>query len=179
MVLLFVVAKTIGLNPVQEVKGDIYIAVLLKNCPNVTESSPVPFELQSLASSALWTSQRINFLELLSPLRFGIGIHEVCNGTDHFKTIFELYQKEEYLLGLITDERLNEKLLQFCDILDIRSTSVNRYNSFLVKASIQFLSAMGWIENVTIFVPDEHVAGEFFSYSKKEMICTKECVLYG
>lgn len=170
--------KTFGVKKIAATDGDVNIAVLIKNCQN--SSATIPFTVQTMISTTIWTTQRINYLQLLAPLKLGVGIYEVCNETEYFKTIFEIYQQEEdRLLGLISSDKLDDKVLKFCEILNIKVTKMTKYESFLVKASIQFLNALGWVDNITVFAPEEHVLDEFFGYSKKEFICVKECMVYG
>lgn len=181
LIFVFVVIltdTTAGVKKVADIDGDINIAILVKNCQSSNDS--IPFTVQSKISTTVWTTQRINYLQLLAPLKLGVEVYEVCNETDYFKTIFEIYQlEEEHLLGLISSEKLDDKVLKFCEVLNIKVTKITKYESFLVKASIQFLNALGWVDNVTVFAPEEHVLDEFFGYSKKEFICVKECMVYG
>lgn len=178
VVFLLIVSKSNGFKKVANIEGDVNIAVLLTNCHNSSEL--IPFKIQSMISSTLWTVQRINYLELLSPIKLGVEIYEICNETDYFETIFELYQRdEEVFLGLISGERLSDKVIKFCDVLDIKAILTSKYDSFRIKAAIKFLSALGWIENVTVYAPHEHIIDEFFIYSKEEYICIKECMVYG
>lgn len=176
-VFTIILAQTYGVKKVAEVEGDVYIAVLLTNCQNSSEY--IPFRIQSMISSTLWTAHRINYLELLFPLKVGVEIYEICNETDYFQTIFQLYQQnQEYFVGLISSENFNEKVKKFCEVLDTTAYQTSKYESFLVKASIQFLGALGWVDNISVFAPQEHVLNEFFGYSKKEFICVKNCMVY-
>lgn len=178
LVFILIFAESFGVKKVAEIEGDVNIAVLVRNCQN--SNNTVPFRVQSMISSAMWTTQRINYLDLLTPLKLGAEIYEICNETDYINTIFELYQRhEQYLLGLITSEQLSEKVMKFCDVLNIKVTKTSKYESFLVKASMQFLNALGWVDNITIYAPEEHVLDEFFGYSRKEFICVKDCMVYG
>lgn len=113
-------------------------------------------------------------------IKLGIEIYEICNETENFAAIFDLYQDDQkYFLGIVSSERLHEKVTKFCDVLDIQYKSLNEYDSFPIKASVQFLSSMGWMDNVTVFAPQERLIEEFLSYSKTEFICIKDCKIYG
>lgn len=177
-IFVLIFAGSIAVKEVAEVEGDVSIAVLVRNCQSSNDA--IPFNVQSMISSAMWTTQRINQLDLLSPLKLGAKFYEICNESDYYNTIFELFQKnEQQLLRVITDEQLSEKVLRFCDVLNIKVTKTSKYESYLVKASMQFLNALGWVDNITIFAPEEHVLDEFFGYSRREFICVKECMIYG
>nr|XP_023029103.1 protein bride of sevenless [Leptinotarsa decemlineata] len=173
---LSVIAKSDGVKQVLRLEGDVKVALLLENCRNDTEA--VPYRLQSLVSSSIWTTERINFLGTLAPLKLGLSVYETCTGSDYFKTIFHLYESDDYLLGLVHEDRLDDKVLKFCEALDFRTRPTARFRGFLLKAGIQFLSTLGWVENVTVFAPDDDVMKEFYLHSKAEFICIQECVVY-
>lgn len=178
LVIVLIFAESFAVKLVANIEGDVNIGVLVKNCQSSNDA--IPFKIQSMISAAIWTTQRINYLDLLTPLKLGAEIYEICNETDYINTIFELYKNHEHrLLGLITGEKFSDKVLQFCNVLNIKVTKTSKYESFLVKASIQFLNALGWIDNISIFAPEEHVLDEFFSYSRREFICVKDCMVYG
>ncbi|CAH1155910.1 unnamed protein product [Phaedon cochleariae] len=158
-----------------EVKGDVKIALLLDNCVNSSD----PYRIQSLIASSVSTTDRINLLETLAPLKLGLSVHEICSESDYYKTIFDLYmQEDDYLIGIIYDKELPEKVLKFSSVLDIWTTPTTKFSHYLVKASVQFLSVIGWIDNVTVVAPDEKIMNEFYAQSKREDICITECIIF-
>ncbi|KAG5898753.1 hypothetical protein JTB14_010963 [Gonioctena quinquepunctata] len=171
-----IITETDGVKTVLEVEGDLKISLLLDHCRNSSEA--VPFKQQSLVSTAIWTTQRVNFLEILSPLKLGLSVYEICSESDYIKTIFDLYESENYLLGVISERRLSEKVLKLCDVLDVRIRETSKNHGFLLEAAVEFLGAIGWVENVTVLAPDENVMQEFYLHSKAEFICIQECVIY-
>lgn len=179
--LLVVASSAIGTSGVKRIfaiEGDVNVAVIVNSCRNA--SDVVPYQHQTLVSSAVWTTERVNFLQILAPLKLGVGVYEACSESDYYKTIFDLYQQdEEYLLGIISNTNLNEKVLQFCEVLDIRTVVTYRHHEYLMKSSTKLLSALGWSENVTIIAPDKNILREFYRYSKREYICVKDCLVYG
>ncbi|KAJ8977945.1 hypothetical protein NQ317_017413 [Molorchus minor] len=169
--------RTDGIKQVVEIKGDVGVAILIKTCRNVSEV--IPDTLQTLVSSAVSTYERVNYLKSL-PLKFGLSVYETCTESDYYETIFHLYQQEEeYPLGIISSELLNQNILKFCEILNIPAQVTSKHNSYLLKATVQFLGALGWTENVTILSPDDNLVMEFYQYSKREYICIKDCLVYG
>lgn len=176
MLIALVTSK--GVNRVISVDGDVKLGLLVKHCPNDTEI--IPYRIQSFISSALWTVKRINSLELLSPLTLGVDVYEICTENDYYKTIFSLYENDEdYLLGVIEDRMMGEKIYKFCEVLNIKTVPAKKFSGSLVKASVRVLSALGWVDNVTVVVPNENIARDFFAYSKKEAICVTDCTIYG
>ncbi|XP_018574058.1 protein bride of sevenless [Anoplophora glabripennis] len=180
--LLLVAASSVigagGVRQIYAVEGDVNVALIVNSCRNV--SDVVPYQHQTLMSSAVWTTERVNFLGILAPLKLGIGVYEACTEGDYYKTIFDLYQQdEEYLLGVISDTNLNEKVLQFCEVLEIRTAVTYRHHEYLMKSSIKVLSALGWNENVTVLAPDKNILREFYRYSRREYVCVKDCLVYG
>lgn len=163
--------------------GELNIALLIKNCINSSDDDNTPYISQSLLASAIWTTQRLNFLNKLSPttLNFGLQVYETsCTENDYFNTIFELYQQQskQYLLGLINDRLLSKKEFQFSNLLDVKSTVIIKNIKLLYKTSTSVLNGLGWTDNVTVIAPDETILKEFYRYSKKEYICLRDCVLY-
>lgn len=180
--LVLVVASSVigssGVKQIFSIEGDVNVALVVNTCRNFSDA--VPYQIQTLISSTVWTVERLNFLSVLAPLKLGIGVYEVCTEGDYYKTIFDLYQQdEEYLLGIISNENLNEKVLQFCEVLNVRTAVTYRYQGYLMTSSIKLLNALGWSENVTVLAPDENLLREFYRYSKREYICVKDCLIYG
>ncbi|KAJ8920169.1 hypothetical protein NQ315_011830 [Exocentrus adspersus] len=173
-----------GAEPIFSSEGDVYVAVILDgdSCRNST-TDLIPYRLQTLASSAVWTTHRLNFLQVLTPLKLGFDVYEACTESDYYKIIFDLYQEEEagskYLLGVVTDGNPSEKVSQFCEVLDVRILSSYKYQGNLVRASVKVLSSLGWAGNVTVLAPDDNLLREFYRYSKKEFVCVKDCLVYG
>ncbi|XP_057653284.1 protein bride of sevenless [Diorhabda carinulata] len=177
IVTVFIFAKTQAVSPVIEVEGDPAIAIVLENCRNNTQV--IPYRKQSIVSTAIWTTDRINFLEYLAPMKIGLKVFETCTTNDHFKTVFDLYnQNETYYLGIITEKKLNERLLKFDDLLDLRTVPVSTHYHFLIKAAIKSLIILGWTENVSILAPDESIVSEFYKLSKPAFVCIKQCIVY-
>lgn len=166
-----------GVKQIAAVEGDVEVALVVHTCRN--SSDLVPYKLQTLVSTAVWTTERINYLSMLPSLKLGLKAYEVCSDQDFFKVIFDLYQQDDYVLGVISDASLNEKVLQFAEVLETRTAITYRYYSYVIKASLKLLSALGWSENVTVLAPDENVLREFYRYSKREYVCVKDCLVYG
>lgn len=181
LLVLVVASGAIGASAMKQIfsiEGDVNVALVVNTCRNATDA--VPYQIQTLISSAVWTAERVNFLQILAPLKLGIGVYEACTEGDYYKTIFDLYQQdEEYLLGIVSNANLDEKVLQFCEVLDIRTAVTYRYHGYLMKSSTKLLIALGWFENVTVLAPDENLLREFHRYSKREYICVKDCLVYG
>lgn len=177
IVFFFIFAKIQAVSPVLEVEGDPAIAILLENCRN--DSEVIPYRKQSIVSTAIWTTDRINFLEYLVPMKIGLKVFETCTTNDHFKTVFDLYsQNETYYLGIITDRKLNERFLKFDDLLDLRTIAISTQYNFLIKAAIKSLSVLGWTNNVSVLAPDEQIVSEFYKLSKPVFVCIKDCIVY-
>ncbi|XP_050499671.1 protein bride of sevenless [Diabrotica virgifera virgifera] len=173
---LFLFSETQS-TAVLEVEGDPAIAVLVEDCRN--ESEVIPFRKQALVSTAVWTTERVNFLEYLAPMKLGLKVFEICTEAEYFKSVFDLYnQNETFILGIVTEKKLNDRLVKFGDLLDLRTIPVPHQYGFLIKAAIKLLSALGWVENVTILAPEETITSEFYKHSKSSFICIKECIIY-
>ncbi|KAJ8940608.1 hypothetical protein NQ318_004804 [Aromia moschata] len=171
-------ASSDGVRRIVGISGDVNVGLLVENCRNA--SDVVPYRVQTLISSAVWVTERVNYLGSLSPLKLGLGVYETCAESDYYKTVFDLYQQEEeYLLGIVSDKILSGNVLKFCEVLGVPAQVTSRDRRHVLEASVQLLRALGWTENVTVLSPDENLAREFYRYSKKESICIRDCILYG
>nr|CAI5824417.1 unnamed protein product [Callosobruchus analis] len=179
LLLLFTLSNAQRMKTSVEIPGDLTIALLVKTCHN-SSVDLIPYHTNSLVSSAMWVVERLNYLEHTTPLTLGLKVYEICEEIDFFKSIFDLYQAEnDYLLTVVSEDTLSEKMLNFCEVLDVRSSSIARCSKLLVKTTVEFLNAMGWVENVTVFGPDEFIMEEFSSYAVKQSVCVMDLIIYG
>ncbi|CAH2008262.1 unnamed protein product [Acanthoscelides obtectus] len=179
LLLLLTFSNTERIKTSVEIPGDLTIALLVSTCHNSTVDL-IPYHTNSLVSSAMWIVDRLNYLEYAAPLTLGLKVYGICEEIDYFKSIFDLYQSEnDYLLTVISEASLSEKMLNFCEVLDVRSSSIARCSKLLVKSTVEFLNVMGWVENVTVFGPDEFIMEEFSSYAVRQSVCVTDLVIYG
>ncbi|CAH1140510.1 unnamed protein product [Phyllotreta striolata] len=176
--IVFVFANCECVLPVVEVERDINIALLLNNCRR-NDSEAIPFDKQSLVSTALWTIERINYFESLAPLKLGLQVYEICTEQDALKFYFQLYEnRDSYVLGTVNEKKLSTKLNKFADLLEIPTVAVTHLLDVLIKAANEFMRGVNWTENVTVFAPDKALMSQYFKLSKSASICVKECYIY-
>ncbi|XP_030761832.1 protein bride of sevenless [Sitophilus oryzae] len=156
------------------VEGDVNIAFLYQNC----ENGSLDANRNSLIHSALWTVQRINYLELLSPLKLGLSIYQTCSELDFLETLFEIYKTDEnYTLGIITTRKINKQIGKFARSLDLRIKSVKKEYESVIKASMMFLKKLGRDHEVTVMTTEEKSLEAFYGQSRRLRVCLKEFIV--
>lgn len=154
--------------------GDVNVALVLHNeCDStkvLTDSE------QSLVNSAIWTLHQLNYSDQIS---LGLSIYKSCNESEEYQTIFEIFQKqdENFLIGLITTS-LTTQIRKICDALDLIVQPIVKCTTPLIKASIELLKSLNWVENVTVMAPNQKILNEFSKISRKKWICVKDFVMY-
>ncbi|XP_044267098.1 protein bride of sevenless [Tribolium madens] len=171
---LCVTQSDVSVKEVFRREGDVNVALILHNDCNST--TVLTEQEQSLVNSAIWTVHQLNYSELIS---FGMSIYKTCNEKEEYQTIFELFQKqdENFLLGLISTS-LKPHIRKLCDALDLVVQPTVKCPTPLVKASIELLERLNWIENVTVIASNEFTVNEFSIMSQKKWICITDFVTY-
>lgn len=167
--------KSCGQDATFVLSGELRFALLVQEC----NSSEI-VHTRTLVNSAIWTAERLNFLEYTGPLRLGLAAFKVCREADYFKALFKIFsnrQEDSLLLGVISDRRLPRKLEEFAGVLEVDHEVTTKYLKYLVKASVRLLGVLELQENVTVVASREDVLFEFFRQSRKEWICVRRCVL--
>lgn len=156
-------------------KGDVNIVVILNHSVCYQESH----YRRTLVNSALWVAERVNFLNLLQPLKLGLTVYDSCSETDYFKAAFELYltnlNSSNHTLGIVTETSLDEREQKFSDLLKLKTRKIRPNSSYVVKAAVHFLQTVGWRSNVTLITTEERIVDLFYVHSKKSRVCLKTC----
>lgn len=162
------------IGPAFLLKGDLQLTLLVREC----NSSDV-VHAKTLVNSAIWTTERLNFLEYTGPLRLGLTAFKVCKVDDYFNVVFKVFgaREEALQLGVISDGKFEGKLGEFAKVLGVDCEVTTKYWSYLVKASVRLLDALGLQENVTVVASREDVLMEFFRQSRKHWVCVQHCIL--
>ncbi|XP_049823383.1 protein bride of sevenless isoform X2 [Aethina tumida] len=151
--------------------SDVNVVLMVNGCRNRT--SDVSFNTQSLVNAAIWTTQRINFLEVTNPLKFGLSVIQTCTQKDSINAVFNMYNssEENYLVGLISEERLDLQVEELSDVLGIKTTTLPKVYKHMVKSAVEFLGMMNWYQNVTVIVDNERILSEFYTFTTRKFIC--------
>lgn len=161
--------------PVFVLNGELKLTLLVREC----NSSEI-VHTKTLVNSAIWTVERLNFLEFTTPLRLGLTVFKVCDESDYFNALFKTFvdSKATLQLGVISDRNLiTNKLREFGGVLEMEYAVTKKYWSCLVKASVRLLDALELQENVTVVASREDVLMEFFRQSRKQWVCVRHCIL--
>lgn len=170
-------AKAQNVTKVFGFGGDVSVAVIFDGCGNSSED--LNYSQRTIASSAIWVTERINFLEILFPLKLGLSVYKTCSELDLLKTVFDVYENDvPYTLGLVTTKETSEKVKTFSNVLGIKTKRKRKYYSYLIRAAVQFLNILGWRSNVTLVTTDEHIVDVFYLHSKKVRVCISECYIF-
>ncbi|CAH0555459.1 unnamed protein product [Brassicogethes aeneus] len=172
--LLTVLSQTVS-QEIYSDPSDVNMALILNKCNSAT-----PYSTHSVVNSAIWTTQRINFLEITSPLKFGLTVIQTCSQKENMNTIFNLYNSsdEHYLVGVISEERFDDKTSRFSDILDIQRKVIPKIYKAIIKSTVEFMSMMNWFENVTVTVTSERFLSEFYTYATRKFICINSYLIW-
>lgn len=167
-------SKSCGQDAVFALGGELQLALLVREC----NSSEI-VHTRSLVNSAIWTTERLNFLEYTAPLRLGLTVFKVCEESDYFDALFKIFNSNEgsITLGAISDTKFSGKLKEFVGVLEMDYEVTTKYWNHLVKASVRLLVALELQENVTVVASREDVLMEFFRQSRREWVCVKQCIL--
>lgn len=156
-------------------KGDVNIAVILNHSVCYQESH----HRKTLVNSALWVVERVNFLNLLQPLKLGLTVYDSCSETDYFKAAFDVYltnlNSSNHTLGIVTETSLDEREHRFSDLLRLKTRKIRPNSSYVVKAAVYFLQTLGWRSNVTLITTEERFVDLFYLHAKKSKVCLKTC----
>lgn len=160
--------------PVFAFEGDLQLTLLVRECNN----SDVVYA-RTLVNSAIWTTERLNFLDFTGPLRLGLTAFKVCEENDYYNALFKVFaaKAKTLQLGVISDRKLTDKLKQFAGVLELDYEVTMKYWSYLVKASVRLVDALDLQENVTVVASREDVLMEFFRQSRKHWVCVQHCIL--
>lgn len=166
--------KSCGQEASFVLRGELNLALLVREC----NSSEI-VHTRSLVTSAIWTTERLNFMEYTAPLRLGLSVYKVCKESDYYNAVFKAFVKQEdtVLLGVISDKKFSRKLEEFGGVLGVDHEVTTKYWNYLVKASVRLLGALELQENVTVVASREDVLMEFFRQSRKEWVCVRHCIL--
>ncbi|CAG9772698.1 unnamed protein product [Ceutorhynchus assimilis] len=154
--------------------ANLSVVVILSNdCENLN------YFKRTLVNSAIWVAERINFLEIIYPLKLGLEVYDTCSEIDYLKTLFSIYENDDlFTLGVVSDRETNsEKAIKFSDVLGLKIKTKKTDLSHMVKACLHFLLAVGWKSNITLVTTDEKIVDTFYLHSKKMGLCIKECYI--
>lgn len=160
--------------PVFAFEGDLQLTLLVRECNN----SDVAYA-RTLVNSAIWTTERLNFLEFTAPLSLGLTAFKVCEENDYYNALFQVFAAapETLQLGVISDRKFSDKLKRFAGVLELEYEVTTKYWSYLVKAAVRLVDALDLQENVTVVASREDVLMEFFRQSRKHWVCVQHCIL--
>ncbi|XP_050314654.1 protein bride of sevenless [Anthonomus grandis grandis] len=170
-----VIASTAKSSHIFSFHGNVSVAVILHDCD---ESSTLSYTQTTLLHSAIWTVERINFLETVHPLKMGLSLYRACTDLDYLKTIFEIFQNVGITVGVVTDHPFSDKVRKFSEVLGLRTKVRKRFDTYLVRSAVQFFDLLGWKDNITLITPQEHIIDMFYFYTKKKRMCLTECYIY-
>ena len=171
LVLVLLSVSCVSCEPVVlfESKGDVKLGLLVQDC---AQDSPSTL---NVANAAVWVTERLNLLQSTSPFVLGLTAVKVCDEMDHYIAIFQLFRRdeEEFLLGIVTTRSLSAKLEKFREALGVRVRPIDNNWTHVLRASVDFLSASNWRENVTILAQSKDVLKEFNRSTKGGRICVR------
>ncbi|XP_066261110.1 uncharacterized protein boss [Euwallacea similis] len=158
--------------------GDELSVTVIFNSDSCKKLNPLSYKETTITEAAIWVADRINFLEVLNPLRLGLSIHHSCSEVEFLKTIFEVFKSPTYNLGVAVINQPSDRETKFSGLLGVKMRRRRQLNEYLIKATVRFLRAMGWKENVTLVAKSELILDSFYSNVKEERICIRRCYLY-
>lgn len=168
------ISKICGPNAFFEQEGDVNVGFVVEDCRESQGQLDT-----TLASSAVWTIERLNFLEYTAPVKLGISVYRVCTKRDYLNAVFQLYRSndQDRLLGIFGHE-FDEGIGGLCDVLGINRKVVVQYYEFLVKTAVKVLVALDWKENITVIAPNEYILKEFYRVTRRDWLCVKNAVTF-
>lgn len=157
-----------------ESSGLLRLGLLLRNCDS--ELSP---KGRTDANSAIWTTKQLNHLNYTQPYKVGLTVFKVCSEQDYYNAIFEIFKsrRREFVLGVLSDQQLNENVEKFSDTLKLPVSVLEDYNELLVRAAVKLLVSLDWRQNVTVFSERKKILEEFRELSRTHLICVGNFIL--
>ncbi|KAL1495084.1 hypothetical protein ABEB36_010558 [Hypothenemus hampei] len=175
-ILLWSVAH-IQTNRIFNVQGDVSVSVILNkdNCKNCSDG--LTQNERTLINSAIWTVERVNFLQILKPLKFGLSIYESNREVDILKSLLESYDSDT-CLGAVFLQEIGDKANKFSTLLQLSTKRKLPTDRFLVRAAVNFLIFIGRTYNITLLTTKEEVVDLFYYESRRNNICLDECYIF-
>ncbi|XP_066154081.1 uncharacterized protein boss [Euwallacea fornicatus] len=158
--------------------GDELSVTVIFNSDSCKKLNALSYKETTITEAATWVTERINFLEVLSPLRLSLAVRHSCSEVEFLKTIFEVFESPTYSLGVAVINQPSDRAAKFSELLGVKMRRRRQLNGYLVKATVQFLRVMGWKENVTLIARNELILDSFYLNLKEERICVRRCYVY-
>ncbi|XP_076266962.1 G protein coupled receptor bride of sevenless [Rhynchophorus ferrugineus] len=152
-------------------EADVNLQFIYNSCDNSSDN----YRKNSLIHSMMWSVQRLNFLDMLFPLKLGVKVHQTCTDLEFMDTVFNIYKNDQhYTLGIITSSIINDKLKKFSNLLGIPSKPVHSNLEYMVKASVSLLKHMNRDRDITVISTEETIIDGFYREARKMNLCLKE-----
>nr|XP_022910073.1 protein bride of sevenless isoform X1 [Onthophagus taurus] len=158
------------IKEVHKISGDINL-VYLEDCENKHHEEATTTRINSV----IWIVDRLNVLQIATPLTFGLEIYDVCNETQYYDVIYQIFQKQEqkFTVGVITSKFLSLQLREFCNVLNIHVMNIERNYKQIISGTIQLLSALNWNGNLSIIAQEGDIVEEVLTSTKEASLCVK------
>ncbi|KAI4461635.1 metabotropic glutamate receptor [Holotrichia oblita] len=163
-------------NTIYDTAGDLKINFLLEDC---TENLPVESSLgRTYINSAIWIIERLNLLQITTPLTLGLSVYQVCNDSDVYNSLFHIFQQHyhSYQVGIVNVKPFSRNLIDFSKALDIKTSYVHKYRKPLIRASVELLTLLNWKEDITLLTQYNELVQDFYKYSRRQWICVQRLI---
>lgn len=162
-----------NVNQVYNIEGQIRIAIVLNECAN---STPISW---TYVNSAIWTVERLNFLNFTYPLSLGLSVFQTCTEADYYNPIYKIFKQDDegLILGALSTENFPPKIVQFGNLLDVHLEVINKYRTFLAEATVKLLVTLDLTENVTVYSEEREVLQKFYKFTREEFICVRNAFI--
>ncbi|KAK9730301.1 7 transmembrane sweet-taste receptor of 3 GCPR [Popillia japonica] len=156
--------------------GDLKINLLLEDC---TEDLPVESSLgRTYINSAIWIIERLNLLQITTPLTLGLSVYQICNDSEVYNSLFHIFQQHHYTyqVGIVNVKPFSRSLIDFCTALNIKTNYIQKYRKPLIRASVELLTLLNWKDNITLLTQYKELVPDFYKYSRKQWICVQRLI---